>query len=135
MEIPGFSVAGAGIGLIGGIIGGSKAAKGARRLAGAENAVRRLQTARDRARQIREASQSLGALAVSVGGSGIESSSAVTGRASLLNQLQSNLNFIQQTDRLGDKAAAAQRLIGRGQRIADFSNQGGEFVGSFQGSI
>lgn len=135
MAVPGFSIAGAGLGFIGGLIGGGQAARGARRLAGAENAVRRLQTARERASQIREAQQALGEQAVAVGGSGVEGSSAVTGRSSLLNQLQTNLNFINQTDKLGEKAAAAQRLINRGQRTAEIFSQVGNFVSSFQGSF
>ena len=130
MAIP-LNPIGAGIGLIGGLIGGGKAARGARRLAGAENAVKRLQVARERARQIREASQALGEQAVAAGGSGIETSAAQGGRFSLLNQLQSNLNFISQTDQLGNKAASAQRLIGKGQKIADFSSSIGGFVSSF----
>lgn len=133
MAIP-FNPIGAGLGVLGGIIGGGKAARGARRLAGAENAIRRLQIARERALQIREASQSLGIQAVAAGASGIESSAIEGGRASLLNQLQSNLTFISQSDRIGQKAAEAQRLIGRGSKIADFSNQTGQFVSSFQGT-
>lgn len=129
-----FGVAGVGIGLATGILGGKKAARGARRLAGAENAIRALQLARQRAAQIREAGQALGEQAVAVGGSGVESSSAITGRSSLLNQLSSNLNFLNAQDRLGQKAAAAQSLINRGSKIADFGSQFGGFVGAFQGT-
>ena len=132
MAIP-FNPIGAGLGLVGGLIGGAKAARGARRLAGAENAVNRLQVARERASQIREAGQALGAQAVSAGGSGIETSAAQGGRFSLLNQLASNLGFISQTEQLGQKAAAAQRLINKGNKIADFSSQVGGFVSSFGG--
>lgn len=126
-----FAVAGAGLSLVGGLFGGGKAARGARRLAGAENAVRRLQVARSRASQIREANQALGQQAVSAAGSGVESSSAVTGRATLLNQLSSNLNFINQSDKLGQKAGDAQRMMGQGNRLSDFSNEIGGFIGSF----
>lgn len=130
MAIP-LNPIGVGLGIVGGIIGGGKAAKGARRLAGAENAVRRLQVARERALQIREASKALGQQAVNIGGSGVETSAAAGGRATLLNQLQSNLTFISQTDRLGVKAADAQRLIGRGNKISDYSSQFGGFISSF----
>lgn len=132
MTIP-FNPIGAGLGIVGGLIGGGKAARGARRLAGAENAVRRLQIARERALQLREAGQALGEQAVAAGGSGVESSSAITGRASLLNQLQSNLSFINQNDALSAKASAAQRLIGKGNKISNIASSAGGFISSFGG--
>lgn len=126
-----FGIIGAGIGIAGGLIGGAKAARGARRLAGAEDAVRRLQAARERGSQIRNAAQAIGEQVVGAAGAGIESSSATTGRFTLLNQLQSNLQFINQTERLGKKVDAANRLIGKGQKIADVTSGLGSFVGAF----
>jgi hypothetical protein len=126
-----FGVVGAAIGIAGGLFGGAKAARGARRLEGAENAVRRIQAARERGAQIRGAAQAIGEQVVGAAGSGAESSSAVTGRFTLLNQLQSNLTFINQTEGLGRKVDAANRLIGRGQKIADVSSGVGSFIGAF----
>lgn len=126
-----FGVIGAGIGIVGGLFGGGKVARGMRRAEGANNAVRRLQAARERAATIREAGQAIGAQTVSAVASGAESSSAITGRATLLNQLQANLNFINQTEQLGGKVEAANRLIGRGQKIANAADDIGSFIGAF----
>ena len=114
-----------------GIIGSRKRARAARRQAGAEEAVRRLSAARERASQIRSASQAIGAQTAAVGGSGVESSSAVTGRASLLNQLSANLTFINQTERLGDRVKEANRLLRSGRKFGELGSNIGGFLGSF----
>ncbi len=114
------------------VAGKRKAAKGARRVAGAQDAARKLSEARERASTIRAASQAMGQQAVAAAGQGVdESSSAQTGFSSLLNQMQSNLTFINRNSLLAEKVKAANQVIRRGQAIA----QVGDYINQFAGSM
>lgn len=125
-----FGLIGAGVGAVASIFGGGKAARASRRTAGAESAVRRLQTARERGAQIRSAAQALGEQEVAVGGSGVESSSAITGRSTLLNQLSSNLAFINSNEQLGARVDSANQVLRRGRNIQNIGGSAASFLGN-----
>lgn len=103
-------------------LGGRRARKDAKVAAAAQDRRRRLDAARERRALARQGAQAIGEVTVAGAASGAESSSAITGRSGLLNQLASQLNFIAQTEEIGNTISKANSGVARGQRFQDIGS-------------